>query len=70
MKILIAADDAVPRRVLERTLAEWGHEVATACDGLAAWEVLQREDAPRLAILDWMRRGGNRDERAGGVASE
>jgi phosphoserine phosphatase RsbU/P len=54
MKILIAEDDLVPRYELGRTLQDWGHEVITTCDGLAAWEVLQREDAPKLAILDWM----------------
>jgi DNA-binding response OmpR family regulator len=26
-------------------------------NGLAAWEILQREDAPQLAILDWMMPG-------------
>jgi DNA-binding response OmpR family regulator len=54
VKILIAEDDLVPRSVLERTLRSWGHEVIATCDGRQAWEALQREDAPRLAILDWM----------------
>ena len=54
MKILIAEDDAVSRRVLEVTLVRFGHEVVVAGDGAQAWEVLQAEDAPRLAILDWM----------------
>jgi sigma-B regulation protein RsbU (phosphoserine phosphatase) len=57
MRILIAEDELVSRCVLERALKDWGHEVITACDGLAAWAVLQREDAPRLAILDWMMPG-------------
>ena len=57
MRILIAEDELVPRCVLERTLREWGHEVVTGFDGLAAWEVFQGEDAPRLAILDWMMPG-------------
>jgi DNA-binding response OmpR family regulator len=54
MKILIAEDDAVSRRVLEATLIRFGHEVVVAGDGAQAWEILQAEDAPRLAILDWM----------------
>ena len=54
MKILIAEDDAVCRSVIERMLKKWGHEVVVACDGLAAWQILQREDAPKLAILDWL----------------
>ena len=29
----------------------------TCADGSAAWEILQKPDAPRLAILDWMMPG-------------
>ena len=54
MRILIAEDDAISRTVLERTLRSWGHDVIVTCDGAAAWEALQKEDAPKLAILDWM----------------
>lgn len=57
MKILIAEDDRVSRRLLEKTLSDWGHEVVVTSDGLAAWEVLQQPDAPNLAILDWMMPG-------------
>jgi CheY-like chemotaxis protein len=52
MNILIAEDDPVSRRVLEETLINWGYEVIVALDGKEAWEMLQREDAPSLAILD------------------
>jgi DNA-binding response OmpR family regulator len=54
MKILIAEDDSVCRSVIERMLKKWGHDVIAVCDGKAAWEILQRDDAPKLAILDWM----------------
>jgi phosphoserine phosphatase RsbU/P len=54
MKILIAEDDLVSRTVLTRMLTNWGHEVITTLDGRTACEILLREDAPRLAILDWM----------------
>jgi phosphoserine phosphatase RsbU/P len=54
MKILIAEDDLVSRTVLTRMLTNWGHEVVTTLDGRTACEILLREDAPRLAILDWM----------------
>jgi len=54
MKILIAEDDPVCRSVIERMLKKWGHDVVVVCDGLAAWQVLRREDAPKLAILDWI----------------
>jgi two-component system, OmpR family, KDP operon response regulator KdpE len=54
MRVLIAEDDAVSRRVLEVFLAKWGHEVVTTQDGAEAWQALSGEDAPQLAILDWM----------------
>lgn len=54
MKILIAEDDAVSRRVLQATLTKFGYEVVVAEDGAQAWNLLQLDDAPRLAILDWM----------------
>jgi diguanylate cyclase (GGDEF)-like protein len=52
LKILIAEDETVSRRVLKMTLESWGHEVIEASDGAAAWELLQSADAPKLAILD------------------
>ena len=57
MKILIAEDDPVSRRILEATLLKWGYEVSVALDGTEAWEKLQREHAPSLAILDIMMPG-------------
>lgn len=57
MKILIAEDDMISRRLLETTLIKWGYEVIVTCDGVAAWELLQSVDPPPLAILDWMMPG-------------
>ena len=57
MKILIADDDPVSSRLLDRLLVEWGYEVIAAHDGTEAWEVLQAEDAPRVALLDWIMPG-------------
>lgn len=57
MKILIADDSLVSRHLLDATLRKWGYEVIVACDGLEAWEILQREGAPSVAILDWMMPG-------------
>lgn len=54
MKILIAEDDPVSRRVLAATLEMFGYEVVVAADGAEAWTALQRDDAPSLIILDWM----------------
>jgi len=54
MKVLIAEDDQVSRRILESTLQRKGYEVVPTVNGAEAWEVLQSEHSPRLAILDWM----------------
>ncbi len=54
MRILIAEDDAVSRRILEAYLRKWGHTVVVTQDGAEAWQQLQDPDAPRLAVLDWM----------------
>lgn len=57
MRILIADDSLVSRHLLEATLKNWGYDVVVACDGTEAWSLLLREDAPSLAILDWMMPG-------------
>ena len=57
MRILIADDEVISRIALERAVRAWGHEVVSATEGDAAWDVLRRDDAPLLAILDWMMPG-------------
>jgi len=57
MHILIAEDDTTSRILLTGVLTKLGHDVTTAIDGAAAWDILQRRDAPALAILDWMMPG-------------
>jgi diguanylate cyclase (GGDEF)-like protein len=52
MRILIAEDDPVSRRVLTVQLTKWGHEVIVTDNGLDAWEAINRETVPQLAILD------------------
>lgn len=54
MDILIADDDAITRCLLEADLQRWGHRVLVTADGQSAYEVLSGDDAPPLAILDWM----------------
>ncbi len=56
MKILIAEDDTVTRRMLQRTLEKWGHEVAAACDGREALEIYRR-GGYHLVLTDWMMPG-------------
>jgi two-component system, cell cycle response regulator len=57
MKVLIADDEAVSRKLLENTLRRWDYVVVTAKDGLEALRILQEPDAPKLAILDWLMPG-------------
>jgi diguanylate cyclase (GGDEF)-like protein len=54
VKILIADDDALSRRLLEKTLLRAGYEVMPVANGRQAVESLAGPDAPRLALLDWM----------------
>jgi two-component system, cell cycle response regulator len=53
MKILIADDDPVSRRLLEKTLLRAGYDVLAVPNGMAAAEQLCKPDGPRLALLDW-----------------
>ncbi len=53
MKALIAEDNPTTRMMLEMTLSDWGYEIAAACDGVAALQMLQEDQAPNLVLLDW-----------------
>ncbi len=55
--VLVAEDDPVLRRMLQSWLQKWDYRVISVDNGLDAWRVLQQEDGPRLAILDWMMPG-------------
>ncbi|AMV28407.1 Transcriptional activator protein CopR [Gemmata sp. SH-PL17] len=56
-RALIAEDDPVSRTLLDHTLRGWGYDVVVTRDGNEAWAALLAEDAPNLAILDWMMPG-------------
>ncbi|MEI8354966.1 MAG: diguanylate cyclase [Deltaproteobacteria bacterium] len=53
MRILIAEDDLTSRTMLIAIVKKWGYEPVAVSDGEAAWEVLRKDDAPQLAIIDW-----------------
>jgi len=57
MRVLIADDEAISRKILEDSLTKWGYEVLVTRDGNEAWDVLQRDDAPNLVVLDWVMPG-------------
>ena len=56
-RILAADDDRIVRRLLSVNLERWGYEVILATNGTEAWEILQRDDAPEIVILDWVMPG-------------
>jgi diguanylate cyclase (GGDEF)-like protein len=57
LRILIADDSAVDRAFLKGILTRAGHEIIVAENGLEAWSILQTDDTPQLAILDWQMPG-------------
>jgi signal transduction histidine kinase len=56
MKILIAEDDPVSRKVLLGHLEKWGYAVTETKSGEEAWEAYQDGEF-EMAILDWMMPG-------------
>ena len=56
-RILLAEDEEHSRRILAHYLTVWGYQVVEARDGLEAAAVLGGEDAPSIALVDWMMPG-------------
>ena len=54
MKVLVADDDPVYQDLLGSLLLQWKFEPMVVSDGLEAWEIMQRHDAPPVVLLDWM----------------
>jgi two-component system, cell cycle response regulator len=57
VKILVAEDSGLIRKILEKSLTKWGYEVVPAEDGEQAWAILSGADAPHIALVDWMMPG-------------
>ena len=57
MRILVADDDEMARRMLELLIDDAGYEVVLARDGLEALAVAEGQDAPPVLLLDWMMPG-------------
>jgi diguanylate cyclase (GGDEF)-like protein len=53
MKILLAEDQRVAARFIERMLKEIGHEVTVVPDGEVAWQIVRAGETPVL-ISDWL----------------
>src|SRR5271170_5917646 len=56
-RVLIAEDDPVSCHLLKSFLLKWDYDVAVVTDGMAALKILEGDDTPRLAVLDWMMPG-------------
>jgi two-component system cell cycle response regulator len=54
MDVLIADDDPVSCRLLQYSLSHAGYTVAMASNGGQALRLLQQQNGPRLAVVDWM----------------
>ncbi|MGB6865853.1 MAG: diguanylate cyclase [Candidatus Aminicenantaceae bacterium] len=52
MNVLIAEDDIISCRALEKNLQDWGYSVLVTKNGEEAWEII-KNGGIRLAILDW-----------------
>jgi diguanylate cyclase (GGDEF)-like protein len=57
MRVLAAEDNPVFQSMLRTMLTKWGYLPVIARSGTEAWRILESEDAPRLAVLDWMMPG-------------
>jgi two-component system cell cycle response regulator len=53
VRIVVADDDALSRRLTQRTLENAGYDVEAVENGCVAAECLSIAGGPRLAILDW-----------------
>jgi DNA-binding response OmpR family regulator len=58
MKVLIADDEAVSRRLLQNYLQKWGHDVTVAENGADAWRHFEAGAFP-VVITDWEMPGMN-----------
>jgi len=56
VRILVAEDESVSRKLLEKSLLALGHEVVLAGDGREAWEAFAKGPTP-VVITDWMMPG-------------
>ncbi len=57
MRILVADDMPLDRSILRLSLEKWDYEVVEVENGSEAMDILTRDDAPSIAILDWMMPG-------------
>ena len=52
-RVLIADDDERPRQLLAHYLKSWGFHVVACRDGEEAARILETDNGPALALIDW-----------------
>ncbi|HMB16156.1 MAG TPA: diguanylate cyclase [Pelovirga sp.] len=57
MRVLVAEDDPALLTLLKKNLIYWGYDVVAVAEGNAALDVLQSDNPPGMALLDWMMPG-------------
>jgi len=53
IKVLIAEDNVISAKILQKNIGNWGYDVVVAQDGEKAWKAYRNENIG-LAVLDWM----------------
>ena len=57
MKVLIADDELVYLKIVEKMIRGWGYEVVQVTDGVQAWKLLETDPGIHIVLLDWMMPG-------------
>src|SRR3989442_5662379 len=57
LRVLVVDDEPGIRRLIQTSLRGWGYQVLAASTREEALVLLERVDAPALAILDWTMAG-------------
>ena len=53
VKILIAEDERISSKILEKHITGWGYDVLVVPDGKKAWQTFKKNEIG-IALLDWM----------------
>jgi len=53
MRILVADDDPLVRKIIATLLSRWDHQVVLTENGTEAWQILERDEI-HFVISDWM----------------
>lgn len=62
MSVLVADDDRITTRVLDKQLRARGFDVRVVHAGAEAWEILCSDSPPLVAVLDWTMPGASGPE--------